>query len=72
MGERKGDEVSKIYKCDICGTPYEPSSFKRDTNYAELGVKDFNGHVSNEKLWDVCPECYRSILEFIDSISKKE
>lgn len=64
--------MSKIYKCDICGTPYKPSSFNKGTYYAELGVKGFNDSVCSNKLWEVCPECYQSIRDFIDSRTKKE
>lgn len=64
--------MSKIYKCDICGTPYGTGSFKRSTDYAVIGVKDFNDVIIHKKVWDVCPECNKSILDFIDSRTKKE
>lgn len=64
--------MSKIYKCDICGTPYDPARFKQETGYVDIGVKDFNGYVSHRKVRDVCPECYQSIRDFIDSRMKEE
>lgn len=64
--------MSRYYKCDLCGTPYAPASFKQKTAYIETGNKDFNGIASDILIRDVCPDCNNKIRDFMDSLKPKE
>lgn len=65
--------MSRYYKCDLCGTPYAPTSYKQMTAYIESGDKTFfDGKPSSVHIWDVCPDCINKILDFMDSLKPKE
>jgi len=64
--------MSKYYKCDLCGTPYAPTNYGHMTAYIETGDKTFRGEISNDHIWDVCPDCKNKILNFMDSLKPKE
>lgn len=64
--------MSRYYKCDLCGIPYAPASYRNMTAYIEAGDKTFNGDLGNVDIWDVCPDCNNKIRDFMDSLKPKE
>ena len=55
--------MSFVTKCDICGEIYKSSTKPQSSQFRFDGhfVTDFeNGH------FDLCPECTKKVLEFID------
>lgn len=65
----------KVYKCDICGTLYEPHKDR------ECSVTDFikKGTISVDtckvgtvEKMDICPHCESEISKCIDQLSEKK
>ena len=59
-------------KCDICGSYYD--GYNMD-NYEPNSLKLANEYVHNNnylEYYDCCPNCMRSIKDYIDSLKPKK
>ena len=62
-------------KCDICGKLYEEYNVKQSKDnfngFILLNI-DYKGNYFHGPACDCCPECMKSILKHISSLTKKE
>ena len=62
-------------KCDICGRLYEEYNVKQSKDnfngFMLLNI-DYKGSYFHGPAYDCCPNCIKSILEHINSLTKKE
>ena len=62
-------------KCDVCGKLYESYNIKYDSKKPN-GVKflsiDNNGKYFSYEALDLCPECMKSIMSYIESLKEEK
>ena len=53
--------MAKALKCDRCGSFYDLITEPRDYK-----IQDFSEVIKYEKYVDLCPDCYKKLLNFLD------
>ena len=68
--------MSRVIKCDSCGTIFVPSINKYDCNRIQFKSFDLNGSNKDIKTVDVCKDCMGIILNMfyccIDLTNKED
>lgn len=59
-------------KCDVCGKLYELYNTKNGYNRLSLRRIDANGCVTYADYYDCCPECMKSIEDYLEKLGRKD
>lgn len=68
--------MSLARKCDRCGSFYCPESSrskrKEEFNAINLINRTFNNGTCSNGVYDLCPNCSNSFLEWLNACNRKE